>query len=55
VEAYADADAVTDGKPDLEKIRPFSLTMPDNRYWAVGEYAGQAWESGKQYRERPAR
>jgi hypothetical protein len=21
--------------------------MPDNRYWTVGEFAGNAWEAGK--------
>jgi flavin reductase (DIM6/NTAB) family NADH-FMN oxidoreductase RutF len=36
-----------DGKPDIAKIRPFTLTMPDNRYWAVGEYAGAAWSIGR--------
>lgn len=53
VEAYAGADYVTDGKPDIEKIQPFTLTMPDNRYWTVGECAGRAWGSGKGYAENP--
>lgn len=52
VEAYAGADSMTDGRPDIEKIQPFSLTMPDNRYWRVGEYAGKAWGSGKQYKKQ---
>ena len=37
------------GKPDIEKMRPFLLTMTDNRYWAVGEYLGDAWSVGKGY------
>ena len=36
-----------DRKPDIEKLRPFVLTMPDNRYWAVGEYIADAWSVGK--------
>ena len=23
------------------------LTMPDNRYWTVGAFVGNAWEAGK--------
>ena len=37
------------GKPDITKLRPFVLTMPDNRYWAVGEQVGQAWSIGRSY------
>jgi flavin reductase (DIM6/NTAB) family NADH-FMN oxidoreductase RutF len=51
VDAYASPEAVTEGKPDIEKIRPFTLTMPDNRYWTVGEQAGKAWGSGRAYEE----
>ena len=29
------------------KIKPFVLTMPDNRYWALGECIGKAWQEGK--------
>jgi flavin reductase (DIM6/NTAB) family NADH-FMN oxidoreductase RutF len=37
------------GKPDITKVRPFMLTMPDNRYWAVGEQVGDAWSIGRTY------
>jgi hypothetical protein len=47
VAARADEDCLTDGVPDIEKIRPFTLTMPDNRYWTVGPQAGAAWSAGK--------
>jgi hypothetical protein len=26
--------------------------MPDNRYWTVGEVAGRAWGSGRDYTEK---
>ena len=42
------------GKPDITKVRPFTLTMPDNRYWAVGEQVGDAWSIGKTF-EPPSR
>jgi flavin reductase (DIM6/NTAB) family NADH-FMN oxidoreductase RutF len=35
------------GKPDITKVRPFTLTMPDNRYWAVGAQIGDAWSIGR--------
>jgi flavin reductase (DIM6/NTAB) family NADH-FMN oxidoreductase RutF len=37
------------GKPDVTKLRPFMLTMPDNRYWAVGEQVGSAWSDGRAF------
>jgi flavin reductase (DIM6/NTAB) family NADH-FMN oxidoreductase RutF len=37
------------GKPDVTKVRPFTLTMPDNHYWAVGEQLGNAWSIGKAF------
>jgi flavin reductase (DIM6/NTAB) family NADH-FMN oxidoreductase RutF len=44
-EQYLDED----GKPDITKMRPFVLTMPDNRYWGVGDYLGPAWSIGRDY------
>ena len=41
--AYSEERFMTDGKPDIKKIDPFVLTMPGNRYWAVGEHIGDAW------------
>jgi flavin reductase (DIM6/NTAB) family NADH-FMN oxidoreductase RutF len=37
------------GWPDIGKMRPFTLTMPDNRYWAVGEQVGDAWSIGRTF------
>lgn len=45
--AFADEKCLTDDKPDVSKIDPLTLTMPDNRYWKVGKYAGAAWEAGR--------
>ncbi len=49
IEAYTEAQYLTNGKPDIKKIKPFTLTMPDNRYWTVGDYVGPAWRSGKDF------
>ncbi|HPH39413.1 MAG TPA: flavin reductase family protein [Candidatus Fermentibacter daniensis] len=45
VGAYADPDCCPEGGPDITRIRPFTLTMPDNRYWETGQYAGRAWNA----------
>lgn len=47
VNAYCDESCMTDGKPDLAKIKPFSLSMPDNQYWSVGKPIAKAWAVGK--------
>lgn len=36
-----------DGKPDIAKMRPFTLTMSDNRYWSIGEHIADAWSVGR--------
>lgn len=52
VHAWADKGSLTGGKPDVRKIDPFLLTMPDNRYWAVGRCVGRAWAIGRKLKER---
>jgi flavin reductase (DIM6/NTAB) family NADH-FMN oxidoreductase RutF len=47
VEVYSEDCYLSDGKPDIQKINPFTLTMPDNNYWGVGNHAGKAWHIGK--------
>ncbi len=47
VEAYTESRYLSDDNMDLEKIDPVVLTMPDNRYWKVGEFLARAWNEGK--------
>ncbi|CCH49881.1 flavin reductase family protein [Pseudodesulfovibrio piezophilus] len=42
---------MTDGYPDITKVRPLLLSMPDNIYWSVGEQKGKAWHDGKALRD----
>lgn len=51
VNAYSENRYLTDGKPDVQKINPFVLTMPDNHYWKIGPNAGNAWSIGKNYKK----
>jgi flavin reductase (DIM6/NTAB) family NADH-FMN oxidoreductase RutF len=50
--AYTEEKFLTGGKPDILKINPFTLTMPDNQYWKVGPNAGKAWSIGKNLKKR---
>ena len=47
---YCEDKYLTEGKPDVKKICPLTLTMPDNNYWGVGENLGKAWSMGKEYK-----
>jgi flavin reductase (DIM6/NTAB) family NADH-FMN oxidoreductase RutF len=44
--AYSEEEYLTEGRLDIEKMRPLLLTMPDNSYWTVGDYKGAAWKTG---------
>lgn len=44
--AYSEKQYLTQGIPDIEKIKPLLLTMPDNCYWTIGDYKGEAWKTG---------
>jgi flavin reductase (DIM6/NTAB) family NADH-FMN oxidoreductase RutF len=49
---YSEEKYLENGKPDVKKVRPFLLTMPDNRFWSVGEQVGNAWKDGVKYKEK---
>jgi flavin reductase (DIM6/NTAB) family NADH-FMN oxidoreductase RutF len=51
VNAYSENLFLTNGKPDIHKMNPLMLTMPDNNYWRVGANAGKAWNIGKAYKK----
>ena len=52
VETYCNPDCLADGKPDIARLKPFTLTMPDNRFWAVGQQIGKAWSDGRGFEKR---
>jgi flavin reductase (DIM6/NTAB) family NADH-FMN oxidoreductase RutF len=50
--AYTEERYLTEGKPDILKINPFTLSMPDNKYWSMGQNVGKAWGIGKNFKGR---
>jgi flavin reductase (DIM6/NTAB) family NADH-FMN oxidoreductase RutF len=52
INIYCDEECMTAGKPDPTKIKPFVLTMPDNRFWSIGDCIGKAWHEGKGFRKK---
>ncbi|MBI5459713.1 flavin reductase family protein [Methanobacterium sp.] len=51
IASYADEKILTRGKPDMSKLKPLLLTMPDNNYWTVKEKVGKAWDIGRGLRK----
>ncbi len=52
IASYTEDRFLTGDMPDIKKINPLLLTMPDNRYWTVGKYAGDAWSNGKTLKKK---
>jgi flavin reductase (DIM6/NTAB) family NADH-FMN oxidoreductase RutF len=49
--AYIEERFMTDGVPDLRKIKPFVFIRPGDQYWALGASIGDAWSIGKTLKE----
>ncbi len=48
-EVYVTDSCLTDGEPDVAKIKPFLwVTRPTNQYWEFGNPIGEAFSIGKQ-------
>ena len=47
VGAYASSEFLTDGAPDMSKMQPFILNMPQKTFLGLGGAIGRAWEIGK--------
>ena len=49
---FSEERFLTEGKPDVKKVNPFLLTMPDNRFWSIGDCVGKAWNAGSVLRDQ---
>ena len=55
-ETHISESCLADGKPDINKIKPFSyITDPDSQYQTVGEVIGKAYSIGKELEKRERR
>ena len=50
VGTHVKEEVMTDGKPDMGKIRPFLLCHGTRTYHSLGEEIAQAWKVGKSYK-----
>jgi len=50
VETYTEEQYLTNGVPDLLKVKPFLLSVRDKSYLSIGEKIGTSWEAGKKYK-----
>lgn len=49
MDTYTAERFMTNGLPDITKMKPFVFSMHDNNYWSLGEHLGRAWGIGKSY------
>ena len=49
VEAYSEEQYLTNGLPDIKKIKPIVFSMHDNTYWKIGEHLAPAFKIGKKF------
>ena len=47
VNTFYDDVILTDGKPDIAKLKPLLFAMHDQSYWGIGEKIAKAWYIGK--------
>ena len=51
-EVFTEERYMTDNLIDIKKVNPFTLSMPDNHYWSVGEKIEKAWSIGKALKKK---
>lgn len=47
IAVYSDDRYLTDGIPDMKKINPLILSMPESSYLTAGDHIAEAWGTGK--------
>lgn len=52
VSALCEEGLQRDGVVDVPGLDPLLLTMPDNRYWRLGQETGKAWGEGKRLKKK---
>ncbi len=53
METHVSEDCLTDGKPDVKKIRPIAcITGQPGNYYSIGENVGEAFRIGKKLKRK---
>lgn len=52
IEVYADEECLTDGLPDIKKVKPIIFSNHDFNYWKVGEHLGRAFSVGRGFKPK---
>ncbi len=52
VEVFSEERYLKNGVLDPSIMQPFTLTMPDNTYWKIGQRVGKAWSVGKTFKNK---
>lgn len=52
METYAGEQYLTNGFPDIKKVKPIVFSIYENSYWAIGEHLGRAWSIGKEFQPK---
>lgn len=52
VAVYAEERYLTDGLPDIKKLKPIVFSVADKNYWRVGEHLAQAFSIGKELEDK---
>jgi flavin reductase (DIM6/NTAB) family NADH-FMN oxidoreductase RutF len=52
---YISDDCLTNGKPDVTKIKPIILNLESAEYYAFGEVIAKAYSVGKELKSDPTK
>jgi len=52
IESYCEEKCLTNDMLDIEKLKPFLMSMYENKYFAIGDYLGKAWKIGMDYKQK---
>ena len=52
VNSYVDENYLTDGLPDLGKVRPILFSFIKSDYWEIGKQFAKAWHVGKALKKK---
>ncbi|MBN2120307.1 MAG: flavin reductase family protein [Candidatus Omnitrophica bacterium] len=52
IQTYAQKQILSQGLPEIQKLKPILFSMHDNNYFKVGEHLAKAWNIGLKYKNK---